>query len=299
MVRIPDAIFLVVATGVTVAIVVCLGQPVWHKDGWQAFSLRAIPLSYTIIMAAWWAPWPHLRLRAYRLFYKYFGPQGTATVWAQFRVDAHRSDSDLLGEVHRLARESWGGADKESGSRDQAVVSWREQTLSARVVTRNLSEHDPAEPEPEEDEGEVEKWVHVRLWGYRGRISRIDSMLDRNARPLLNGLLREVKKQRTYPQLSVEVQLDNTNPFLALYLRDMPSGHLAGFHLQVQYAAASEEGPVETVDVTINSVSVTARSPDALVEAARRYLASPNLSHRREFRLRAPSDRRGQVIQQP
>ena len=151
---------------------------------------------------------------------------------------------------------------------NRSVIRVGAQTLTTTVVT--TQEHC-------EDGGETEKSISFDLGGYEGHISSLDNALRKRALPLLARLDSDIKKRGTSANLSLQAQINGVNPFLTLYLRDVPSSRVEGFYLRLK---TERHGYTEMLEVTADAITVAARTPDALVESAREYLASPALAHR-------------------
>lgn len=277
MLRTPDIIFLAGIFGVSVGLITWLGLPVWKAEGWQSFLFLAIPLIHTVAVTSWWTSKQRLRLWGYKHYYRFFGPICTVRIIGRFQVDANLSDDDLLQDVYALAKQCNSRARLVLSINSRSVIRVGAQILTTTIVTSYLQADQDSDEADAGEPAQVEKLISVDLGGYEGAIGSLDKALSKRALPLLLRLNSEIKKQGTLANLSLEAQIDGTNPFLTFYLRDVPSTNVEGFHLKM---SKLNQGQMEALEVTARSISVAARTPDALVESARNYLGSPALAHR-------------------
>ena len=277
MLRAPDIFFLTLILGVSVALIVWLGEPIWSDEGWQSFLFLAIPLIYTVAVTSWWTSKQHIRLWGYKRFYRFFGPTCTVRIIGRFQVDASLSDAELLSEVYSLAKNWNSRARVELCINNRSIIRAGAQTLTTTVVTMTSPMDYGREGSGLDEDAEVEKSVSFDLGGYEGAIASLDDALRKRALPLLLRFNSDIKKQGTLANLSLEAHIDGTNPFLTFYLLDVPSSRVEGFHLKL---TKEKHGLAEMLEVTADSITVAARTPDALVESACNYLASPALAYR-------------------
>ena len=277
MLRTPDFLFLIVTPCVSAVLIVCLGRPVWQAEGWQSFLFLAIPLIHTVAVTSWWASRQRLRLWGYQRYYRFFGPSCTVRIVGRFQVDASLSDDVLLDEVYSLAKQLNSGARVDLNNNNRSVIRVGAQVLTTTVTTAYVQEYCDWDGLGLDEEAEVEKSVSFDLGGYEGAIASLDDALRKRALPLLSRLNSEIKKQGTLANLSLVAQINGANPFLTFYLRDVPSSRVEGFHLKLE---TKKNGHIEMLEVTADTITVAARTPDALVESARGYLASPALAYR-------------------
>ena len=260
-----------------VGVVFWLGLPTWDKDGLRTFLFMAIPLVQTLAVVFWWTSSQRLRLWGYRRYYRFFGPRCTVRIRGRFQVDANRNDDALLDQVYVLMRNWNPGATVDLSIDNSSVIRAGAQTLTTRVATIPLEGSDDwDEPDGEEDAG-IEKSVSFDLGGYEGAIASLDDALYKRALPLLSRFNSDIKKQGTVANLSLEARINGINPFLTIYLRDVPSSRVEEFHLKL---TTEKHGETEMLEVTADSITVAARTPEALVESARGYLSSPALTYR-------------------
>ena len=277
MLRPPDILFLAVTFIFVVGLVVWLGQMTWESDGWRPFLFAGIPLIHSLTVVFWWTSRQKLRRLGYKWYYRFFGPRCTVRITGRFEVNANRSDDALLNEVYLLTKNWNPRAKVDINVNNRSVIRAGAQTLTTTVVTNSLEESDDRDDLEDEDGAGVEKSVSFDLGGYEGAIASLDDALYRRALPLLLRLNSDIKKQGTDANLSLQAHIDGTNPFLTLYLRDIPSSRVEAFHLKL---TTENQGLREMVEVTADTITVAARTPDALVESARGYLSSPALAHR-------------------
>lgn len=277
MLRAPDILFLVAAVAISLGLIVWLGWPVWNNEGWQSFLFLGIPLLYTVAVTSWWTSRQRLRLWGYKRYYRFFGPNCAVRIVGQFQVDANLSDQALLEKVLTLTREINSRAHEDIGINNRSVIRVGAQVLTTTVATICQEEDYDGNGSGPEEEVKVEKSISFDLGGYEGAIASLDNALHKRALPLLLRLNSEIKKQGTLANLSLEARINGINPFLTIYLRDVPSSSVQGFHLKIE---TKQHGHIEMLEVTADTITVAARTPDALIESARGYLASPALAYR-------------------
>ncbi len=277
MLRAPDILFVAVSLAVSVALLVWLGKPIWETESWQSFLFLAIPLIHTIGVTSWWTSRRALRLLGFKFYYRFFGPTCTVRILGRFQVNPSLSDADLLKDVYSLTKQWDHKAKVELSNNNRSVIRAGAQTLTTTVATMPLHQEYEQDQLGAENEDAIEKLISLDLGGYEGAIASLDNALRKRALPLLLRFNSEMKKQGTFANLSLEAHIAGTNPFLIFYLRGVPTSDLKGFNLKL---TAEKNGLPEMLEVTSNSITVAARTPDALVESARNYLASPALAYR-------------------
>ena len=192
-------------------------------------------------------------------------------------MDPTVSDDALLNEVYSLAKQLNSGARVDLNINNRSVIRVGAQILTTTVLTTYAQDYQDWDGLGLEEKVEAEKSINFDLGGYEGAIASLDDALRKRALPLLSRLNSEIKKQGTLANLSLVAQINGANPFLTFYLRDVPSSRVEGFHLKLE---TKRHGHIEILEVTADSITVAARTPDALVESACGYLASPALAHR-------------------
>ena len=277
MLRAPDILFLVAVLAISVGSIVWLGWPVWNAEGWQSFLFLGIPLLHTVAVTSWWTSRQRLRLWGYKNYYRFFGPNCSVRIVGQFQVDADLSDNALLGRVLTLAKEINSRSHEDITINNRSVIRVGAQVLTTTVATTSQEEDNDGDGLGSEEEAQVEKSMSFDLGGYEGAIASLDEALRKRALPLLLRLNSEIKKQGTLANLSLQAQINGNNPFLTFYLRDVPSSRVQGFYLKIE---TKNHGYIEMLEVTGDTITVAARTPDALTESARGYLASPALAYR-------------------
>jgi hypothetical protein len=248
-----------------------------ERRGLAIVLFLGIPLLHTVAVTFWWTSWHRLRLWGYKRYYRFFGPNCAVRIVGQFQVDANLSDKALLGKVLTLAQEINSRAHEDIGINNRSVIRVGAQVLTTTVATISQEEDYNGDGFGPEREAQVEKSIAFDLGGYEGAIARLDDALRKRALPLLLRLNSEIKKQGTLANLSLEARVNGNNPFLTFYLRDVPSSRVQGFHLKIE---TKKHGYIEMLEVTADTITVAARTPDALIESARGYLASPALAYR-------------------
>ena len=277
MLRKPDILFLAAIFSISVGLIVWLGGPIWKAGGWQSFLFLAIPLIHTVAVTSWWTSKQHTRLWGYKLYYRFFGPSCSVRIIGRFQVNPSLSDAELLNEVYSLTKKWNSGAWVALSNNNRSVIRIGAQTLTTTVATMPLRDDYDGDAFDHEEEARVEKSVSLDLGGYEGAIASLDEALRKRALPLLSRFNSEMKQQGTFANLTLEAHINGTNPFLTFYLRDVPSSRVEGFYLKL---TTKKHGLTEMLEVTADSITVAARTPDALVESARGYLASPALAYR-------------------
>lgn len=271
--RPPDYYYGVATLAITAAAVIVFGPSLTDNPRYLFLSFS---LTQAVWLGVWLAPWSRLPLRrmGYHCYYKFFGPYCTANITGVFQVDATLSDAEVLDEVHRLTKDVWKDAQVEARLDNRVVIRSGGPSLTATVVMRHIDDDDDDDEDSDESQEQV-KQVSFKLGGFRGRIASTDDALRRYALFLLESLYADLRQQKTLANLVLKAALDDTNPFLTFYLRDVASSHPHAFHATLQ-----TDAPVASLDLTTKSIIVTARTPATLVDVARHHLASPRLAYR-------------------
>ena len=273
MLRPPDIYYGVVTLAITAAAVTVFG-PSLTED--TRYLFLAFSMTQAVWLGVWLAPWNRLPLRrvGYQCYYRFFGPYCTANITGVLQVDPNLSDAAVLDEVHRLTKDVWKDAKVEARLDNRVVIRSGGPSLTATVLMRHIDDDDDDDDDGDEQQEQV-KQVSFQLGGFRGRIASTDDALRRYALFLLESLYADLRQQKTSANLVLKAALDDTNPFLTFYLRDVASSRPNAFHVTLRMDA-----PVASLDVTATSIIVTARTPATLVDVARHHLASPRLAYR-------------------
>ncbi len=266
--RPPDIIYGVATLSFTVAAVVAvivLGPSLVEDIRYLGGVISVIQI---VGGGVWLVLWNRLSLRrvGYQCYYRFLGPSCTANITGVLQVDVTKSDGAVLNEVHRLTNDVWEDVQVDTRLDNKVVIRLRDSSLTATVVTRSIDDDDDDEPQ------ELIKQVSFKLGGFRGRIASIDDVLRRHAQFLLESFCTELIQQKTLANLVLKVELDDTNPFLTFYLREVASSHPNAFHVKRRHSTGS-------LDMTATSITVTARTPATLMDMARHYLVSPQLAY--------------------
>ena len=277
----PDVIVLgglVIATAVVVFV---LGWPTKETYGWRTFLFMALPAAHTCFSIYWLMGGSSWRLRAFRVYYRFFGPRCHIQVLGIIQLDPSYDDAKLLKGILSVAK-AWDPDAKETlHISNRSVIQAGARTLTVDSVNDDIDD-DYGEGWNGEDleEGGSEssfRQAHIDLRGYEGTLTRMEALLRGEVVSLLDRLDRELSRQQTRPNFSLMAHIKGANPFLLFYLRDVPSADVSEFRLQL---TKREHGNPVSVTVTADSVIVAAQTPSALVESASRYLAAPALSAR-------------------
>ena len=277
LIKPPDLIVLAVIVLATTAIVGVLGWPTKEVHGWHTFLFGALPLADTCIAIFWFLGLggKSCRLWAFRLYYKFCGPRCHMEVMGTVEVDACSFPSSVsVLQTVLLTSRKWNPAAKETAHlKNRTVIQ-----AGARTLTVDSSVFDLATAEDDVDEAAVDgRRITFTLRGYEGTLGRLDEYLQGEVVSLLEALTMLGKGLPS--TFSLQATIAGINPFLLFYLRDVPSSEdIKSFRLQL---TKEEHGNQVAVYVTSDSISVSARTPSALVESAKRYLATPALSAHR------------------
>ena len=271
--RSPDFIAGVAIAAILVLAACSLGWPLKGSGGWRVFLLAIIPIIHAGFSICWITN-PRIRLPAYRLYYLAFGPRCDVQVLGTVPVDCSWDDATALGAALSVAQNWRKDAKQTLRISNRSVIQAGPRTLSVNIVG-DWAEYDAnaeATGFPSND-----RHISIDLRGYESRLTRMDSLLQREVQALLDALSKdEIKRVGKRPNFTLRVHIEGTNPFLAFYLRDVPIPRIDNFQLQID---TSEFGNDVNITVTSNMMTVAAHSPSALVGSARRYLATPAIAH--------------------
>lgn len=270
--RSPDLIFFAFVAAALVGLVFLLGWPLVSSDGWRVFLLTTLPVIHAGLSFVWIAQ-PKARLFAFRLYYLVFGPRCDVQILGTVPVDPVWDDATALNEALRVAQ-IWRADAKETlRSSNRSVIQASGRTLTVSVVGE-ASQADIRGASG--GAGCSERIIAIDLRGYQDKLTRTDSALHNEIQALLDGIVTDLRSIGQQATFTLRARIQGTNPFLALYLRDVPTTRFGNFQLQIN---ANEYGNDVTVTVRADSITVAAHNPTALVGSARRYLATPAIAH--------------------
>ena len=225
-----------------------------------------------------------LRLRLFRLYYRYWGPRCRIRILGDIPVDPGTDDKALLGRFFDVARDSIPGAETKAELDNRLLISDGFRTLTLDVVRVDPDDNYPVDyldldgfDEFEQyDDGSAAQECRIAfdLAGYQGNLTKMDAVLEDEVAPLLEDINDKIKRQGAHPTLSVRAVIDGRNPFFVFHLRDMPNTDANQFRLCI---ATGRGAGYVAVDAAPGYVNVAARSPTRLLTATRRLLASPLL----------------------
>lgn len=261
---------------VTVSIIAWLAWPTKDPAPWRTSVttfVATLPAVHTIL---WWLRGRSLRLCFYQWYHKHYGPECTVTIRGSFHTDSP-DPKDLLDRFFSVVRH-WDDTAHRSQKANYSTVLTRARSLTAQVIQPDeesiqpdtRDEEDVIEPDPKDEAPNAR--LAFTLTGYDGRITRVDSLLEREVLyllPRLQGAL--TLRCAPAPLFSLDARITSgANPFLTFWLRDVPLDDVDAFTV---------EGKAEEyyLRVTADSVSVSSTDPIMLVQQARRHLASPTL----------------------
>jgi len=210
------------------------------------------------------------RVKLLQQVFKLHGPRAEASVNGSIPLDPQEAVSDTLNQIIAIAKKWRRDARVEAFLDSRVIIAAGPRTLTVNV--RPVRPFDQTDEEPEESRNTLE----FELRGYETRIGRMDHLLQADIAALLNELTRQLCTKGKEPNLSLNLSIDGKNPYLGFYLRGVPINKIDLFQ-----ARLTEEhyGNRVDVQVTLNLLSVQSRNPNALIDSARRYLASPALAH--------------------
>ena len=242
--------------------------------GWRYLLLVTIPLFHAAILL-WWIAMPKLRLHLYRFYYLVFGPRCDVQVLGTVFVEPTLCSEDVLNQVLSVAKEWRPDAKETLRVTNRSVIQAGPRTLTVTIPTPSPMMVEESEV-VQEDAPLPEQEVNLDLRGYDTKLTQMDSLLHREVQALLERFTAIVCKPGRQANFSLRLRVNGTNPFLAFYLREVPTGHVDQFQLRL---TENEFGSLVDVTVTANQLSVAAHSPSALVSSTRRYLATPALAN--------------------
>ena len=269
----PDVVVTVLLSILTLAAVLWLG---WSGSGgnWRLVGLSVVTAAFSGFQFFWWMMGSVLRLPAYRVYYRFFGPDCEITILGDIAVEPSAEESTQLDKVLGIAKQ-WSPAAQEAlRVSNRSVIRAKSRTLTVDVASEYAGGYD--ESPDEDDEEIVSQRVQIDLGGYEGKLPRLDSLVDKEISSLLELFSLHLLKKDASPTFTLQAKLTGTNPFFVFYLRDVPAVAVDNFKLHL---TEDQQGAQVFVTVTGSSVRVAARSPGALARSARRYLATPALAY--------------------
>ena len=274
--RPPDAILLGIVIGATSGLIFFLGWPTKESHGWQTFLFASLPIVDTCITAYWFLGLggKSCRLWAFKRYYTFFGPKCDIQVMGMMYSPPLRDDADMLQQVLAVAK-TWDPKSRQTiALSNRSVIQAGSRTLTVDVADLYSDVWGAGdEGEMPNEEGCGQRQVNIDLRGYVGPLGQMESEL-RAIVALLEALVAHGGSQPTF---SLIAHISGINPFLLFYLRDVPTESIKDFRLQL---AKEEYGNLVSVAVTVDTIRVSARTPSALAESARRYLGAPALAAR-------------------
>ena len=223
-----------------------------------------------------------LRLCFFRCYYRYRGPNCNVRILGEIPVDPNKGDEELLNTAVGAIMCLKPTPEQIVRLSNRRVVSHANRMLTFDAVNLDVHQDWEDEGDEESDEyvGDVSEWqdrgrrVAFNLAGYDGKLTEVDSLLRTDVAYLLECLNDAVKRQDALPIYSLRVTIEGGNPFLVFYLKDIPTKDTEQFNLRL----VSGEGASQVaVNVSLDFIDVSARTPARLLESAREYLASPAL----------------------
>ena len=278
--RSPDFMIVTIVAIALVVIILLIAWPLRTTVGWRIFLLTIIPV-FQATFSLFWISWPRLRITAYRCYYSVLGPRCDVQVLGRIIADPTLNPREILGKAHSIARNWRSDSEEVVRISNRSVIRAGPRTLTVDVRTSDESTDDDSELDEKlvvdgEEQIPCHHEVTFNLGGYDSKLTRMDSLLHREILSLLEQFANGLIVKGTEPNFTVRVHIHGDNPFLAFYLRDVPLSRVSEFELQL---IADEYGNPVHISVRSDLITVAARSPSALVESARRYLATPGLSN--------------------
>lgn len=272
----PDLIVSAAIAGTLVSLVCALGWPLLKSDGWRVFLLATIPIFHAGFSFLWIAR-PKFRQLAYRLYYLVFGPKCDVQILGTVSVNSSWDDGTVLNTALRIAQRWRNDAKETLRGSNRIVIQASGRTITVSIVGDRDAGDESAEMfEEEARDYHTERQIIIDLRGYEDKLTRTDAALHSEVHALLESFSTDMCRAGTKPNFTLRAHIQGTNPFLAFYLRDVPIARIDNFQLEIN---AREFGNDVTVMVRSDLITVAAHSPSALVESARRYLATPAIAN--------------------
>lgn len=262
------AIALIVVIG-AITLAVYLAAPSL-SDGWRPFLGITLPVVVTSFPLLMLISNVKARILVYRLWYKVAGPSVEIQVIGTVPINPESRIDDELKQVKDVARSWRDNARVDAEFDNRIIIAAGARTLTATLMRRG------GEEGCDSDEAGDSLDLHFELRGYQSRVTTVDDLLLTDVAPLLQKLTDRGLANRRTPALSLNLDMGGRNPFLGFYLRDVATERIQVFQIRLNERVSSHKVRVE---VTMTRLSVQASDPLALVNAARRYLASPALAN--------------------
>ena len=217
---------------------------------------------------------PFARTRIQRFLHRHWGANYEAEVGGIFLSKLPGDEHTMLTLGLTIARGIYGDARIEAKLANRILIHAGRSRTIRLDLPQELDELDTDDERPES------RKVEFRLWGYDGRASRMEKILDAEVAPLINQLVDKMQAQHEGRNFWLRVDTKDESPHLRFYLRDVPDAKVDRFQMNLRDTFGGDTTHITVREAGIN---ISARTPLGLVGSAKVYLGTPTLFHRHGF----------------
>ena len=161
----------------------------------------------SILTILWWSWNQSLRLKAYRLYYRFRGPRCTMEILGTIPTYTNE-EKELLQSVIKSAKQWCPSAEPSANFLNRTIIDANPRTLTADVLT----EYDE-ELEEDHEYSIIDRWIEFRLYGYAETLSGLDSLMSTEVASILSRLAK-ICREDSNPSFTMKAAIEGTNPFM-------------------------------------------------------------------------------------
>ena len=241
---------------------------------WHIFLIAVAPTIPEAVRAGWKIP--AIRLFATKLYHRVGGPtyevQAGGTIW----TTTPESEGELLRLGLSTAKKVYTNAKVETALTNRVIIK-ADRSRTIRIDLPQDFDDDDEHMDSDEGTGGHDREVMFQLWGYSGKATGIETMLEREIAPFFDQMIAVMQEGHTPGNFWLRIHMEGKNPFLQFYLRDVPDAEVGKFQLDLTDVFA---GDSIRVAIGEDSFRLSANNPRGLVNSAKSYLSTPALAHR-------------------
>lgn len=263
----PDIFASLFIAAILIAVVAFVAWPLADQSIWRLFLIAAAPAIPELARVA--LKVPAVRLLVHRVAHRLSGPVYEVQAGGMIWTTSSDSEATLLDRGLTIAKKVYSNAKVETSLTNRVMI----KAGRSRTVRIDL----PQELQHGCGEEENDRRVEFLLWGYDGKATRIEKLLEKEIAPFIDELTKAMQNGGESRNFWLRIHTQGQNPFLQFYLRDVPDAEVSNFQLELTDIFA---GDLIKVSVQQDGFRVTATTPFGLASSAKAYLATPALSHR-------------------
>ena len=262
---------------VVLAVLIAVGWPLTAESKGRIVLIAGVAVIPYALRTAWKIP--AVRLALYKHYYRWRGPTFEVQAGGTLQAIAVADESALLDRGLATARKVYTTAKADVRLANRAVIkAGRSRTIRLDVPQDWVEEEDGADgTDGYESESKGHRIISFHTWGYDGKVSRIEEVLENEIAPFFDELITAVDAAKDGRNFWLTITMRGTNPFLAFYLQDVPRAEVHNFQLDLTDVIA---GDAVHIAIRKDGFRVAANNPRGLVGSAKTYLSTPALAHR-------------------